>query len=380
MKILLITENWAPRIGGIENYLAALSQEIAKIGRVQVIAPVTEINFHDRVQDKVLVARYRFFNRWVRPRWFWLYRKLKKQVLKDKIDLVWCGKALCEGLIARRIKRKTGVGYMVCTYGMEIEQWMQRRRTRKQLQKVIKEAEKILYINDETKQILCKLGASKEQLIEVLPGVQERFSRVWPEEVMLGILRHYGVKSPFILSVGRLVQRKGFDVLIEAFTELDQVKFGDWQLVIVGNGPELDYLRELVRSNFAEKSVRFLTNVPNRHLPVLYRAAEFFAMTPKDLPGDKEGFGMVYTEASAAGRAVLATRTGGVVKAVVDRQTGILVAPNDIKAVKNGLENLIENKEEREVWGNKGQEMAQREWQWSKRAAELIKWIKERAI
>ena len=145
-----------------------------------------------------------------------------------------CGKGLCEGLVGYQLKKKMNVPYVVCTYGMEIRTWTTTPRTKRQLRKVLQHADLITYINDVTKAELIELGADESKLLEVLPGISERHFNDVSQPLVESTARQYGIKGPYVLSVGRLVPRKGFDMLIEAFSNLDQVDHGDHQLVIIG--------------------------------------------------------------------------------------------------------------------------------------------------
>ena len=379
-KILLIAENWPPRIDGIENYLYGLTAELAKSFKIAVVAPVDKNAHETSGSISVPVLRHRFFNGLVRPKWIGLYRRIQKLIREEDISMVFCGKALFEGQAALRLKRQLGVDYVVFTYAMEIEQWQKSFRNRVKLKKVLREASKVAYINNQTRNLLKDLGVREDQLIEVLPGVAERFLKPVAEEVALGTVRHYGIKQPYIACVCRLVARKGVDDLIEAFVSIDQVKHGDWQLVIIGSGPEEETLRKLARLRFADKNIKFLNSVPDRHLPALYTASEIFALTPKEIKGDSEGFGMVYTEASACGKPILGTRTGGIPQAVRDQETGILVRPNSSEDILKGLEELISDPQKRMSMGQKGQEIARTEWTWEKRCARLKEWLAEKGL
>jgi phosphatidyl-myo-inositol dimannoside synthase len=377
MKLLLLAENWLPRVGGIENYLQSLTENLAQKHDMKVVVPKIKGTQDKENKSGLSVERHHFFYGWVRPKWLFLYWDFKKRVKREEIDLMLCGKALFEGWLAYRLKEKSGLKYVIFTYGTEIEQWASKWWTRYKLKKVLKEAELVIYINDVTKKKLLELGTREDQLMEVLPGVHDRFCRNLADELILGTVRHYGISQPYILCVSRLVDRKGIGLLIEAFADLDQVNFSDWKLVIVGNGDEKDNLKSQVSDQFAEKSVYFLTDVPDRHLPALYAGAEIFALTPKEIKGDIEGFGMVYQEASASGTAVLGTQTGGVAKAVLNQETGILVEPNSVESIKKGLTQLIEDKDLRNKLGRNGQERSRLEWRWEQRLDTLNKWIKE---
>jgi len=350
MDIWLLAENWPPRVGGIENYLTNIAEELRSHHAVQVLAPAGEKD------EDTSVWRHRFFYPFLRPNWLPLLKWAQK---KDLPDLMLCGKALFEGLLARKLD----VPYVVFTYAMEIKTWSQKPRTKKKLVQVIKDAQTVVYINDVTRQHLAELGATDEQLLKLPPGISQRSLDTVSKPLVESTARHYGIRQPYILSVGRLIERKGFDILIEAFAQLDQTKLADHQLVIAGAGPEADRLKQVAQDHLVGTTVKFLENVPDKHLPPLYAGADVFALTPIETPDDMEGFGIVYVEAAAQGTPAIATETGGASEAVVNGVTGLVIPPRDSAAVTGALNELLTNKERLNKLGAAARELAkQRAW------------------
>ena len=350
MDIWLLAENWPPRTGGIENYLTNIAAQLRSQHSVQVIAPAGE------AQEDAYVWRRRFFYPLVRPKWSPLLKWLRA---KDQPDLMLCGKALFEGQLASKL----GVPYVLFTYAMEIKTWSQSPRLKKKLEQVIKGARAVVYINEVTRQHLVELGATDEQLLPLPPGINQRSLDAVSEPLVESTARHYGIRAPYILSVGRLIERKGFDILIEAFSQLDQTKLADYQLVIVGAGPEAASLKQVAQDHLVGTYVKFLDNVPDKHLPPLYAGADVFALTPIETENDMEGFGIVYVEAAAQGTPAIATATGGAGEAVVDESTGLVVPPGDSAAVTAALSELLMNEERRTKLGAAARDLAgKRSW------------------
>ncbi len=251
MKVLLLTENWSGR-GGIQNYLQSIATYLPANG-VEVIEP----------------SQRRFFWPIIRPKWLPLFIKLYEKVKRAKVSsepyqVLFCGKALFEGLLGYYLKKYLGLPYVVFTYAMEIDTWLAARGTRRKLARVIKGADRVVYINDRTKQQLLALGAMEQQVVKIWPGIGEEWFR--PEGVRNSKGKVPDTLTPYILAVGRLVPRKGFDVLIEAFAALDQVKHGDVQLVIVGDGPERAALEKFAERHWVNPRVHFLGAVSDEEL------------------------------------------------------------------------------------------------------------------
>src|SRR5439155_15389379 len=129
-----------------------------------------------------------------------------------------------------------------------------------------------------------------------------------------------------VRGVGRLVPEKGFDVPIQAAAHAGVA------LVLVGDGDERAALESLARARGAD--VRFTGSLPPDELARCYETARLVAV-----PSRREGFGMVAAEAAAAGRAVVASRVGGLTDIVQDGVTGRLVPPGDVAALADALTN-----------------------------------------
>lgn len=154
--------------------------------------------------------------------------------------------------------------------------------------------------------------------------------------------------QPYILGIGRLVAQKGFDTLIEAFAQA-QTPLHD--LLIAGDGPERANLETCARRCGVERRVRFLGRCDRPTSVSLFKGCSFFV-----LPSRYEPFGIVNLEAMAAGRAVIATRVGGVPEIVVPEQTGLLVPPDDPPAMAAAIQRLAVDLELRVRLGQAGQQ------------------------
>lgn len=147
--------------------------------------------------------------------------------------------------------------------------------------------------------------------------------------------------EPFILGVGRLVERKGFDRLIEGFAAI-AAEFPDHRLRIAGKGPDANKLAALAKRHGVADRVDLLGSVSDDDLLALYRRCTLFAMPNRTLAdGDTEGFGLIFLEANACGKAVIGGRAGGAVDAIVDGETGLLVDGADSTAVAEALRALL---------------------------------------
>jgi glycosyltransferase involved in cell wall biosynthesis len=160
----------------------------------------------------------------------------------------------------------------------------------------------------------------------------------------------------YILCVGRHVAKKGIDVLLRAFSRLTK-KHAALSLLQVGSGPLTGTLRTLARTLGIEAKVRFLGVQPHDRVAELMRGARVFALPSQEAwNGDSEGLGIVFNEASACGIPVVATRHGGIPEAVIDGETGLLVAERDDAALAEKLDMLLSDAALARRMGRRGRE------------------------
>lgn len=172
---------------------------------------------------------------------------------------------------------------------------------------------------------------------------------------------------PIVLCVGRLVARKGFDRTIQAWPQV-LVRVPDARLVIVGEGDQAAELQRLADEAGVSEAVKLVGPLSDGDLVAAYRAATIFAMPNRTLPdGDTEGFGLVFLEANACGRAVVGGRAGGAVEAVIDGQTGLLVDGNQPGEIAEALVRLLTDHALRHRMEQAGLEHARRN-DWAARA------------
>ena len=153
--------------------------------------------------------------------------------------------------------------------------------------------------------------------------------------------------KPYILSVGALKSRKGFDTAIEACARWRK-RFPSLRYLIFGTGPEYERLRELAETNGVGRQVIFVaydttlgSRVDEATLVALYRNAELFLLLPRDVGKDIEGFGLVFLEAAASGLPVVATRDSSAEDAVSDGESGVLVPSADPVAAAEAIAAIL---------------------------------------
>lgn len=221
---------------------------------------------------------------------------------------------------------------------------------------VYRRAERIVSISHYTKRRVAEFAGS-EKILVIQPAVESRRFLTPIESRPRGEW-----KRPFILSVGQIKRRKGFDVSLRAFGRL-AADFPDLHYYLAGErGEEGDHqaLREVIAAESAGDRIQLLGRVTERELTWLYQNCELFLLTPRaDPAGRFEGFGLVYLEAGACGKAVIGARDCGAEDAVVDGETGLLTAPGDVDEVTYALRSLLEDRELADRLGQRGRERAE---------------------
>jgi phosphatidylinositol alpha-1,6-mannosyltransferase len=179
------------------------------------------------------------------------------------------------------------------------------------------------------------------------------------------------VDGRVVISVSRLVPRKGMDVLIEAAARLAPER-PDVVVAIAGTGRDQPRLARRIASTGAP--VRLLGRVDDDQLPALYGCADVFAMLCRDRWGglEQEGFGIVFLEAASCGVPQVAGRSGGAGEAVEDGVTGLVVSePRDVAAATAALAGLLDDAGRRRRFGEAARRRAEAEFSYDVLAMRL---------
>ena len=167
-----------------------------------------------------------------------------------------------------------------------------------------------------------------------------------------------------LLSVGRLVPRKGIDRTLEAMPKLLQ-RHPDLHYLIVGDGPYRERLQQMVAELGLASYVTFTGPIGDEELRAHYALCDLFVLPNREMPdGDTEGFGLVFLEANACGKPVVGGRAGGVVEAVQDGHNGLLVNGDNVDSIVEAVCKLLEDEALYQRLRRGGMEIAERSgWQ-----------------
>lgn len=181
-------------------------------------------------------------------------------------------------------------------------------------------------------------------------------------------------KTFTLLSVGHLVERKGFDTVIRSLADIGP-ELADWRYIIIGEGPCRLELEHLVSKEGLNQHIHLLGSVSLNVLMGWYRSADIFIMVSRFIEhkGDVEGLGLVYMEAGAFGLPVIAGDSGGVGDVVKNHVNGLLVEPGSVDSVSCAILRLYREPELRERLGSEGRGLAEKKWRWKHTAEKLLR-------
>jgi phosphatidylinositol alpha-1,6-mannosyltransferase len=218
-------------------------------------------------------------------------------------------------------------------------------------------------------------GHRTPPVVIVPPGVDvERFHPL-DDIARTGAREKFGIDQDTlcVVSVSRLVPRKGMDVLIEASARLAK-RYPKLCVLIGGTGRDHERLQGLITHYNAP--VRLLGRIDDADLPSLYGCADIAAMLCRNrwFGLEQEGFGIVFLEAGAAGTVALAGDSGGASEAVLDHETGCVVKrPESVEAVAEALDELLRDDELRSRYAHAGRDRVVHHFDYDGLAKELDK-------
>jgi len=262
------------------------------------------------------------------------------------------------------------IPYYFAAHGTEVVQPMKSRFHKALLNISVENATKIICLGSYQKHNLIKGGFPSSKLFVVNVGVDlDAYSPdIDPSEV----IEKYGLKNKkVILTVGRLVKRKGHDMVIKSLPSVLK-NIPNALYMIVGEGPELENLKSLVKELDLEENVMFVGYVSGKFLPKCYNACDVFIMASREVNGDIEGFGIVYLEANACGKPVIAGRSGGTRSAVQHGVNGLLVDPLSIEDIAEKMALLLTDKKLTENMGRRGRMLAEKKFNYSFVAKKIL--------
>jgi phosphatidylinositol alpha-1,6-mannosyltransferase len=345
MKHLLVTNDFPPKIGGIQSLLWEWWRRLPPDSFAVLTSPYegssdwdAEQPFHiERIKEKVLLPR---------PK---MVRQINEMANRVGADFVVLDPAVPLGIVGPYLD----LPYYVVLHGAEVTVPGSLPGSRAVLGRVLRNAEHVIAAGGYPAREAIRAARRDLPVTIVPPGVDTARFIPLTQEQKDDARNRWGIEldAEMILGLSRLVPRKGFDTVIKAVSEL-AVDHPKIKLVIAGKGRDRKRLERLASKLAAP--VQFLGRVPDEDLPALYGSADVMSMMCRNrwLGLEQEGFGIVFLEAASCGVPQVAGESGGAAEAVVDGVTGrVMAEPKDASATARAINSLLNSPSDRAAMG-----------------------------
>jgi len=361
---LFITNDFGPRVGGIETFVHGLVQRLPK-GSVIVYtsAQAATSDFDAKwLQDfGVEVIRDRSKILLPTPR---VIKTCQRLISERKLSKVAFGAAAPLGIMAKSMRSAGAKKIVALTHGHEVW-WSKMPPFNLAIRHMSKHLDSISYLGDYTKSEISKAlpKSNLSKLVQIAPGIDvEHFVPTDSSNLRaeLGL-----TDKSVIISVGRLVHRKGQDMLIASLPAI-KTAVPNVHLVLVGVGPHQAYLEKLAIKLQVSDCITFIGRINYAELPEYICLGDVFAMPSRSrfFGLEVEGLGIVYLEASACGLPVVGGSSGGAPDAVLVGETGVVVDGTNVSEIAQACIELLNNPELSALMGANGRTWITQNWRW----------------
>ena len=361
---LFITNDFGPRAGGIETFVHGLIERLPKGSVIVYTSAQANAQTFDAewlLKYGVEVIRDRSKILLPTPR---VIKACQKLISNRKLSKVAFGAAAPLAMMARAMRSAGAQKVVALTHGHEVW-WAKVPPFSFAIRYMGKNIDVITYLGDYTRGEISKAlsEADASKLVQIAPGIDvDHFIPTDSSNLRaeLGL-----TDKSVIISVGRLVHRKGQDKLIAALPEI-KTAVPNVHLVLVGVGPHQDYLEKLALKLNVSDCVTFIGRINYAELPEYICLGDIFAMPSRSrfFGLEVEGLGIVYLEASACGLPVVGGKSGGAPDAVLVGETGMVVDGTNSSEIADACIELLNNPELCALMGANGRAWIIENWRW----------------
>jgi phosphatidylinositol alpha-1,6-mannosyltransferase len=362
--VLFVTNDFGPRAGGIETFVIGLIERRPFGQTIVYTSEQTGSEEYDKAWKSdfgVTVVRDRAKILLPTPR---VAGNLARIIKESNIQVAAFGAAAPLGLLSASMKRAGIRKTVALTHGHEVW-WAKVFPFNLALRKIGSSMDSLTYLGEFTKraisQSLSKTSAQK--MVKIAPGIDvDHFSPQNSTQLRKELKLE---NKRVIVSVGRLVHRKGQDHLIQSLPEILK-SVPDAHVLMVGQGPYLSHLKKLVARHNLADHVSFIGRIQYAQLPQYICAGDIFAMPSRSrfFGLEVEGLGIVYLEASACGLPVIAGSSGGAPDAVLNGVTGLVVDGQNNQEIAAAAIRLLSDMDQAKQMGAVGREWIIENWRW----------------
>lgn len=375
---LFITIDFPPEKGGIQNYAYGLVSNLVPEEVCVLTSNHIKKEESDLFDDNQLFKIYRIQMLSNKSTFFKLILmfKLILHIIfimkKHQINELHFVNVFPIGLVAPIIKFFRRVPYAVYIHGLDVLSLKNSKISYSLLQFILRNANKVICNSNYTKNIILNMGIRENNTAILHPGIDIPNNTIKDKNTLKEQL---GLKDKrVLLTVSRLVERKGHDKVLLAMKQLINI-YPNIVYIIVGDGPDKDRLTNLVKEYGVENYVLFKSNLENNEIYDLYQVADLFVMPSREIKnkGDVEGYGIVFLEANYFHLPVIAGNSGGIPDAVKDGETGYLVDPINVEEIIQKIGVVFNDEELMQSMGKLGHKWAVENCLWKHRVITLNK-------
>jgi phosphatidylinositol alpha-1,6-mannosyltransferase len=346
---LIVTRSYPPTIGGMQNLIWGLSNELSKNYMIKVFAE-HEDN-HKIFDDKASFSIERVGG----PKILRKYRKsylIDEFVKNNKID----------GIIADHWKSlenlKTDKKKYCLIHGKEINH-SKGSSLHKRLIKVLNNVEKIIANSEYTKNLAIELGIDRDKFVVINPGISQY--EELNQKTLDKVESLLSIKTPRLITVSRFDKRKNHEKIIMALRNLKQI-YPNIIYVCVGYGDEEENIKKLVKELNLETQVMFFKDISNDLKNALVAKSNIFVMPSIIHEKSVEGFGIAYIEAAQYEIPSIGGKDGGAADAIEHEKTGLICDGNNLDDIYSSINSMLENKKYLEYGKNAKENVSKFYW------------------
>ena len=365
--IVILTQCFPSRIGGIENLMFNLSYFLSKDNKVLVLADqnniIRDAIFDNKFKNNFLVRRYgglKYFRKRNKV------RELIKIINFREVKAIICDSWKSFEIPLKKLKNKNLP--MIClAHGNELI--IKNNSHHNRILNTLENVTKIVANSEFTKKLIKKVSPKLTNIEVIHPGVSS-FENIIEEEVKLI------EGSPTFLTLARLEKRKGHEFILQSISKLKN-KYPNIRYIIAGEGEERSHLKSLVSSLNISKNVMFIGSINDGQKKFILNKTDLMIMPTIDESKKLsiEGFGITYIEAALFGIPSIASNVGGTKEAVLHNNTGIII--DNLDELDITISNLIENKIKMKELSENAKKRAQSQLSWVKIIKDYNKLIEE---
>jgi phosphatidylinositol alpha-1,6-mannosyltransferase len=365
--IIITTQCFHPKIGGIEALMTGMAEGMAMSGRDILVLADGPINKTDNLQ-KYKIKR---FNAWKPIRRVSKAKYIKNICKREKIEAIYA-----DSWKSIQYLKLVDAPVYVLAHGTEIQKnfsdWNFYKRNKQiRIYNSYMNAHNIAANSNYTKELLVEsLGIDKNKIKIIHPGI-DVYDKFIQKSTVSKVKDIIGKSHPVIITLSRLEDRKGHKIVLDALSALIS-KHPNLIYLIAGDGSYKKSIKLHVKRLNIEKNIRFLGWITEPEKSTILKNSHLFVMTPHIDKESVEGFGMVFIDAAFHGLATLGTDTGGIPDAIIDGKTGLIAKTSDLKDITSKIDYLLSNDEKRKSLGKAGLANAIEKFTWENKVNEYF--------